>query len=61
MKKVSEQADMEYLYGSGSIHAKYTEFIKKRDKLVEEEERAIQERLRRMREKKEQQEAEMTN
>lgn len=56
LKKVSDQIDEEYLYGKDSIHAKYTEFIRERDRQVELEnqrileERLVRERARRQRE-----------
>ena len=48
LKEVSKRTDEEFLFGKNSIHAKYTEFIKERDRLVEiENEQIRREQLRR--------------
>jgi len=51
LKKASEHADEEFLFGSGSIHAKYTEFIKEREEKLKIEEANIR-LMRELREKK---------
>ena len=51
LRSYSEQTDMEYLFGSGSIHAKYTEFIKEREEKLKIEEANIR-LMRELREKK---------
>ena len=55
LKNYSEQTDMEYLFGRNSIHAKYTEFIKERDRKLAEEQQYWANEMRRRKEKREQQ------
>jgi len=55
LRSYSEQTDMEYLFGSGSIHAKYTEFIKERDRKLAEEQEYWANEMRRRKERREQQ------
>ena len=38
LKTYNEQLDHDYLYGSGSIHAKYTKFIAEREAKLREDE-----------------------
>lgn len=46
LKKYNEQIDHEYMYGSGSIHAKYSEFIKIREQRLKEEQAAYEKMMR---------------
>lgn len=50
LKEVSRKTDEDFLFGKDSIHAKYTEFIRERDRLVElENEQIRREQMRRAR------------
>ena len=58
LKEVNRKTDEEFLFGKDSIHAKYTKFIKERDRLVElENEQIRREKLRREQLKRERAEA----
>ena len=55
LKKASEQADMEFLFGDKSIHAKYTQFIKEREEKLALEQAQWAEIMRQRKLKREQQ------
>ena len=55
LKKASEHADEEFLFGSGSIHAKYTEFIKNREINLEKQEEEIRQMMLERKRKREEQ------
>lgn len=52
LKKYNEQIDHDFMYGAGSIHAKYSEFIKIREQRLKEEQEAYQKMLQERAERK---------
>ena len=60
MKKYNEQIDHEYMYGSNSIHAKYSAFIAERERKLKAEDEAYARMMKERAERKARLEAEQS-